>query len=193
MAEAQQQEIKLNPKSLTHLFKVLAASKKRISDKQRKKEEVMGSIEKIRQAAERTAKKPLIFEELQKIESKVGELAEKQVQEEFMLRKLQQKYGIEKPKPAVKSLEDFERISWRLGENVQKLKKIEEEEKPKVEVIREEKNRINEIKQIEGQLRIAEAKYNRLRKNRKYASDVKRLKELIDRYKKAIQEIKGSK
>ena len=186
-----EQETKLSPKSLTHLFITLARSRRNILENDRKKADVMQHLEKIKQISERTTKRSLILEELQKIESKVSELAEKQTSDDSMLRRLQQKYEVEMPRQTVKSLHDFETVSFQLGENVQKLRKIQTEEEPKIEIIQEEKDRVNELKQIEGQLKIIEMKYNRLKKNKKYASDIRGMKAMIDRYKKMILEIKS--
>ena len=183
---------KLNSRSLTHLFISLAKSRKKILDRERKKKYVMQSIDRIREISEKTTKRSAILEELQKIESKVSDLAEKQTSEDAMLRKLQEKYDVQ-PRQIVKSLGNFEEISHRLQDNVQKLKKIEAEEVPKIEIIREEKDKIHELKQIEGQLRIIELKYNKLKSKKQNLADLKRLKEMIDRYKKMITEMKSSK
>ena len=120
-------------------------------------------------------------------------LVEKHAEEQDMLRRLQQKHGIEKPKLFVKPLEDFERISWKLGENVQKLKKVEEEKPAKIEIIHEEKSKINELKQIESQLKIIEARYKKLKKTKQNAEDLRRLNNMIVKYKKTIEEIKSRK
>ena len=49
MAEAVQQEIKLSPRSLTHLFLTLSRARRKIAEKEKKRGELLGSIEKIKQ------------------------------------------------------------------------------------------------------------------------------------------------
>ncbi|MBW3022949.1 hypothetical protein KY308_02510 [Candidatus Woesearchaeota archaeon] len=183
----------LGPKSLKNILSALVRAQRKISDKKKTKAQLSSHIENIKEASMRTTKKSVILDELHQLELKVNDLVEKNTEEKEKLRKLQEKYGVEKPVQPVKTLDDFEKISWKLGDNVQKLKKIEKEEKPKIEIVKIDRSKQEQLREIEGQLKLLEARHAKLKKSKKYkASDLKRLEDMIKKYKKTVHEIKSS-
>ncbi|MEM4336523.1 MAG: hypothetical protein QXG86_00785 [Candidatus Woesearchaeota archaeon] len=196
MTDNPQPEIKLSSRSLTHLFITLSRVKRKINEKEKKRIEFLNSIERIKKFAEGTTKKSVIIEELKKLESKVDKLIEEHVEEQDLLMRLQKKYDIPKDLQ-VKPFQDFEKISWKLKDNVMKLKKVEEENKIITgKIIENEQevigNKLKELEKLELELKNIENKYNKLKKSGKYGDEeLKRLEGAIYNYKKIIGELKS--
>ncbi len=194
----EQAELKLSPKRLKHFFVHCSLSAKKLSEKQKLRSEFSGRLQKLKDMSLKTGpargKSPNVMSEIEKLEERIADLinihAREKVERDALMRKLDESIKAVQPRQDVKPFRDFERISSRLAENVNKLSKVGEAEKRLEKEFKEEKG---ELENLEKHLNSLEKRYNELKKSRKNKKDLERIRLMIEKHKKTISSMKQKK
>ncbi len=188
-------KLNLSPQRLKHFLIHCSLAAKKADRKKELKQDISGRIHKIRHLSSSPRGRPNkeVMLELEKLEKQVGSIIDFQIKErtrrEQLMKKLEEKMNAVNPAVSARPLQDFERISARLNENAIKLNKIGEAEKRIESKIKKEGS---EIEEIEERLKSLEERYKRLSKLKSTkTSDLQRIKSIIDKHKKTLNEIKS--
>ena len=192
---ANDSNLNLSPQRLKHFLIHCSLAANRIERKKELKQDISGRIHKIRQLSSSQRGRPNkdVMLELEKLEKQVASIIDFQIKErtqrEQLMKKLEEKMNSLNAPVSAKPLQDFERISARLQENAIKLNKIGAAEERIEKEIKEENSEIGEI---EERLKSLEERYKRLSKLKSTKkSDLQRIKSIIDKHKKTLNEIKS--
>lgn len=190
-------QVQLSRQRLKYFFTHCAIHAKRISDKKKLKTEMSERITRLKDlsavnAAKGKARSP-VMHELEKLERRVSEIIDMESKakkdRKDLIDRLNQKIYEIQPPVNVKPFSDFEKISAKLDANAIKLNKIGHAEEKIEKEIKQEKS---EITDIENKLKLLEERYKKLSKLKgTKKEDLQRVKNLIDKHKKTVNEIKS--